>query len=127
MKYSSKLGIGAAQQPTQVRVEPAASGQLTEIVSAPGEIQRRTKVSISAMVAAPIVAIPFDEGASVTKGKKPDGSDASILVQLDDKNYRAALHSAEARRDSQQAQIEVAKERLLSSDSQIQAQRYMLE
>jgi HlyD family secretion protein len=112
--------------PAQVRVEPAARGPLVEVVSAPGEIQPRTKVEISAMVAAPIVQLPFDEGSVVSKGKKPDGSDGTIIVQLDDKNYQAALSSAKGRRDAQAAQIDVGNAKLISSRAAIEAQRFML-
>jgi len=124
IKYSSKLV--AAPPATKVRVELAATGPLVEIVSAPGEIQPRTKVSISAMVAAPIVALPCDEGTIISKGKKPDGSDASILVKLDDKNYRAALNSAQSRFDAAKAQIAVAQARIDASQATINAQNYML-
>ena len=119
IKYSSKLV--AAPPATKVRVELAATGPLVEIVSAPGEIQPRTKVSISAMVAAPIVALPCDEGTIISKGNKPDGSDASILVKLDDKNYRAALNSAQSRFDAAKAQIAVAQARIDASQAAIDA------
>ena len=52
-------------------------------------------MAISAKVAATIISLPFPEGSQVTKGKLADGSDASIIVQLDDKDLKAALHSAE--------------------------------
>ncbi len=124
MKYSSRF-IAAAPV-TQIRVEPVTNGPLIEVVSAPGEIEPRRKVSISAMVAAPIVYILFDEGTHVTKGIKPDGSDATVLVKLDDKNYLAAFHSAESRRNAQDSQIAVAKARLESSQAAIDAQQFML-
>jgi HlyD family secretion protein len=124
MKYRDRFM--AAPPATPVRVETATSGSLVEIVSAPGEIQPFVKVSISARVVAPIVAIPFDEGATVTKGKQPDGSDASVLVNLDDKNYVAALNSAKSRRDAQKSQIDVADARLGASRAQIAAQKFMV-
>ena len=118
--------LAAAQAPTEVRVDAATNGDLIEVITAPGEIQPRTKVSISARVAATIMALPFDEGAKVTKGTKPDGSDASVLVQLDDKDLQALKRSAEARRDGEKAQVTVAKARIESSKSQIKSQEASL-
>ena len=51
MKYSSRFI--ATVPPTPVRVDLVTSGPLVEIVSAPGEIEPRRKVSISAIVTAP--------------------------------------------------------------------------
>jgi HlyD family secretion protein len=109
-----------------VRVDAATRGDLIEVITAPGEIQPRTKVSISARVAATIVALPYDEGAKVTKGTEPDGSDASVLVQLDAKDLQALKRSAEARRDSNIAQIQVAQARIESSKAQIDSQKASL-
>ena len=46
---------GSEAQPLSVRVEPVKRGDLIEIVSAPGQVQPKTKVQISARVAARIV------------------------------------------------------------------------
>ena len=53
---------------TAVRLESVTRGELVEGVTAPGLIQPKTKVSISARVAARIVELPFDEGQRVTRG-----------------------------------------------------------
>ena len=106
-----------------VRVEPAASGDLVEIISAPGEVQPRVKVSISSKVAAPIIYLPFKEGDAVTMGDPKTGVPASVMVRLDDRDLQSALRSAQARYDAQKAQIEVSRQHIASSRSQIESSR----
>ena len=101
---------------TAVRIEPAARGDLVEIVSAPGLIQPKSKVSISARVAARVVELPYKEGDRVQKGE-------SVLVKLDSKDLEAQLRAVEARSAAQAAQIEMAKSQLESGKSEIAALR----
>ena len=62
-------GIGAAfrhkmkggKKSTTVRIENAKRGELIEFVSAPGEIEPKTKVDISAKVSARIIELPYEE------------------------------------------------------------------
>jgi HlyD family secretion protein len=106
-------GVGQ-DEATKVRIENPEVGNLTETVSARAEVEPKTKVDISARVSARIVALPFDEGDNVTKGS-PDAEPpvpASVLVRLDSTDLEAALKSSEARRNAQEAQIEVEKARL---------------
>jgi HlyD family secretion protein len=79
MKYGSSNKVEA----TSVRVEPVSRGDLVEIVSAPGQVQPKTKVQISARVAARIKELPFDEGAQVKAG--------DVLVRLDATELEAQL------------------------------------
>jgi len=111
-----------------VRVEPAIRGDLVEIVSAPGMIQPKTKVSISARVAARIIAIPHLAGESVKKAdpKAENPDPASVLVRLDDKDLQAALKSSRARYDAQQAQTKVAGSRIEAQKAQIEVSRVSL-
>jgi HlyD family secretion protein len=100
---------------TEVRVEPAVRGSLIESVSAPGEIQPLTKVSISAKVAAPIVKMPFKdkEGAPVHQG--------DLLVKLDDDDLQAIKRQLEAQRIAQEKSIQVARERIDAQHAAIRA------
>ena len=93
-----------------VRIETPERGSLTEIVSAPGEIEPKTKVEISAKTSARIIELPYEEGDQVTCGG--DGKEASILVQLDAKDMESNLRSAKAQRMSHAAQNDVEKARL---------------
>ncbi len=123
-------GVGAifrgtgkgADKGTVVRVEEVRRGELVELVSAPGEIEPKTNVEISAKVSARIIALPYDEGAVVTKGD-PNAAPAvpaSVLVRLDSKDLESQLVSAEAGRAAQAAQIEVEKARIESSKANLE-------
>jgi HlyD family secretion protein len=117
-------GIGAAfrfkmkggRKPTTVRIENPKRGELIEFVSAPGEIEPKTNVEISAKVSARIIKLPYEEGDTVTCGD-PNANPpipASVLVRLDDKDLETRLTSAEAGRAAQVAQTEVEKARIAS-------------
>ena len=116
-KGSISLGKGRGGG-TVVRVEKVARGDLVEFVSASGEVEPKTKVSISARVAARIAEIPFREGAKVKAG--------DVLVKFDDKDLRAALDSVKARYAAEEAQITVSDQRIRSQDAQLTSQRIQL-
>ena len=104
-----------------VRIEQPRRGDLIEYVSAPGDIEPKTKVSISAKVMARITELPYDEGDVVTCGR-PDANPpvpASVLVKLDAKDLESQLRSAEAGRAAQAAEFEVEKARIASQRSSI--------
>lgn len=122
-------GIGAAfrhkikggQKNTTVRIENAKRGELIEFVSAPGEIEPKTNVEISAKVSARIIKLPYEEGDTVTCGD-PNANPpvpASILVRLDSKDLETRLTSAEAGRAAQVAQAEVEKARIASQQANL--------
>ena len=93
MKYGSSGKVEA----TSVRVEPVGRGDLIEIVSAPGQVQPKTKVQIAARVAARIQELPFEEGAQVKAG--------DVLVRLDATELEAQLKGTQARAAGQKAQL----------------------
>jgi len=102
------------EKTTIVRIEQVQTGQLIEFVSAPGEIEPKRKVEISAKVSARVVELPHEEGELVTKGD-PDASPPvppSVLLRLDSKDLESNLLSAQATRAAQAAQIEVDKARI---------------
>jgi len=111
-------GPSKPEQETSVRIEKVSRGDLVEIVSAPGQIQPKTKVSISAKTTARIMELPFDEGAQVKKDQ--------LIVQLDSKDLEAQLKAAESRRAAQAAQIEVGEARLKAQEAQIQSTKVQL-
>jgi HlyD family secretion protein len=114
MKYNSSGKV----ETTSVRVEPVTRGDLVEIVSAPGQVQPKTKVQISARVAARIKDLPFEEGAQVKAG--------DVLVRLDATDLQAQLKATEARAAGQRAQLQESAARVKSAESQIAASRIML-
>jgi HlyD family secretion protein len=105
-----------------VRIENAKRGELTEYVSAPGEIEPKTKVELSAKVSARIVELPFEEGDTVTGGdpKANPPVPPSVLVRLDAKDLESQLLSAEAGYAAQAAQLEVEKARVSSQESNLE-------
>jgi HlyD family secretion protein len=107
-----------------VRVEPVVRGNLIETISAPGEVEPKTKVSISARVAARIIDLPFKEGDKVTKGSAT--TKPSVLVKLDDTELAAALLSAQAHFAAQKAQIRVSEQMIQAADARIAANRVTL-
>jgi HlyD family secretion protein len=61
------LKVRASRQTVVVRVEKAQRGELIEFVSAPGQIEPKTKVEISAKLTARIVELPYKKGDRVQK------------------------------------------------------------
>jgi HlyD family secretion protein len=110
---------GTSEKPAlEVRVEPAGRGDLAEIVSAPGQLQPKTKVTISAKTTARLVDLPFEEGATVKKG--------TLVVQLDSKDLEAQLKAAQAQHDAQASEIDVQQARLVSQRAQIESAKAQL-
>lgn len=124
-----KQRTGAGAKATIVRIEAARLGKLIEIVSAPGTIEPKINVEISAKTSGRIVALPYDEGDTVTKGA-PDADPpipASVVVRLDSKDLESRLLSAQADRAARAAQIEVEKARIASQEANLLGQAAALE
>ena len=121
--------VRMSKQIETVRIEKAEHGDLIELVSAPGEIEPKKKVDMSAKVAARIVALPHKEGDRVTCGD-PDANPpvpASLLVQLDSKDLESHLRSAQANRSAQAARAEVDKAAIASQKANIEGLAASLE
>lgn len=105
-----------------VQIAKAELGELVEFVSAPGEIEPRKKVEISAKFSARIIELPVEEGDVVTSGEP--GAEppvpASLLVQLDAKDLESQLVSAEASRAALAAQVEVDKAAIASQKAALE-------
>jgi HlyD family secretion protein len=116
-----KVKIGASSKPTIVRIEKAQRGELIEFVSAPGEIEPRINVKISAKVSARIIELPYEEGDIVTGGNTDTNPPvpASVLLRLDAKDLESRLLSAEASYAAQAAQLEVEKARISSQQANL--------
>jgi HlyD family secretion protein len=120
---------GATAKPTAVRIAQPATGQLVEYVSAPGEIEPRSNVEISAKFSARVVALPYKEGDTVTKGD-PNANPPippSVLLRLDSKDLESRLLSAEASRAAQAAQSEVERARIAGQEANLVGQKASLE
>lgn len=88
-------------KPTSVRLASVERGDLVRVVSAPGQIEPKVKVEISAQVSARIIALPFREGQQVRKG--------DVVVRLEQEDLAALVDSAKAELKSREAQLEGTK------------------
>jgi HlyD family secretion protein len=116
-----KAKKAASGKSTTVRIENPERGELIEIVSAPGEIEPKKKVEISAKVSARIIELPYEEGNRVTCGD-PNANPPvppSVLIRLDAKDLESQLLQAEASRAAQAAQIEVEKAKIASQQANL--------
>lgn len=122
-------GFGKQDDALAVRAEPVTRGDLVETVLAPGIIQPKTKVSISAKVAARVVELPNKEGARVTKGDPTANPPIppSVLVRLDAKDLESQLKAVQARYDAQGAQMKVAQANVDAQEARINANKAELE
>ena len=91
--------MAEGRKATSVRLEEVKIGALTEMVTAPGQIEPKRKVDISAKVSARIVALPVEEGDRVKEG--------DLLIRLDARDLESRLRSAEATYEAQTAQTAV--------------------
>lgn len=110
-------GAGGNSAAVEVKGEVVEAGELSETVSAPGQIEPLMAVQISAKISAVITELPFDEGQAVKKG--------DVLVRMDASDLAASLKAAEARFAAQKASMEVAEVRLRGRRSDLDASRVL--
>jgi HlyD family secretion protein len=89
--------IGRTDRRPHVELSKAGLGNIAATVSASGTIQAATSVQISATVPGTIDKLAVSEGQHVTRGE--------LLLQLDEKEYRANLTRAEASLQLNQAAL----------------------
>lgn len=97
---SFSFNFGGSDKPLEVRMETVVVGDLVRSISAPGAVEPRTKVQVSAQVLAKILALPFREGETVRKG--------DVIVRLDGRDLAASLESAQASLRAQEANLKGA-------------------
>ena len=103
-------GAGAG---LEVRAEDVTRRPITVRVSAPGRLEAKENVQISARVSARIAELPFEEGDRVEAG--------DTLVRLDDTDLAAALRARQATYAAQQVDLGVAEARLRASRARLAA------
>lgn len=92
---------------TEVRVEAATPGDLVRTVNAPGAIEPRVQVEISAKVSSRILELPFREGAEVQVG--------DVVARLDPEELTARFEAAQAQLRASQAALQADLARLEGS------------
>lgn len=96
---------------TKVKLESVERGDLTRSISAPGTVDARTRVKVSAQVSARITALPFREGQDVKPG--------DVLVRLDAEELQAQLDSARASLRAEEARLEGSQAALAQARSEL--------
>jgi HlyD family secretion protein len=103
--FGSIRGGGSSGE--KVYVEPATARNIQAIVTAPGEIDPKVKVNISAHIVGKIEKIYFKEGDNVRKGQR--------LVDLEKTAYQAAFLHAEAAVTSSTIEVARAKTAVITA------------
>jgi len=105
----------ASDDGVAVRMEPTVQSTLVEVVSAPGIVEPVQKVDISAEVSARIMELPKRAGERVRAGE--------LIMRLDDRDLKAALQSAEARRDGERYRLEAERSRIIGTQNNLEFAR----
>ena len=100
---------GGGSKGEKVYIEPVTARNIQAIVTAPGEIDPKVKVSISAHIVGKIEKIYFVEGDSVRKGQR--------LVDLEKTAYTAAYSRATAAVANSRIEVERAKTAMVTADT----------
>jgi HlyD family secretion protein len=106
---------GGGPKGEKVYVEPVTQRNIQAIVTAPGEIDPKVKVNISAHIVGKIEKIYFVEGDSVKKGQR--------LVDLEKTAYQAAYSRAQAAVSN--SRIEVARAKTAMATTEMAYKRAM--
>jgi HlyD family secretion protein len=108
---------GSKMTPVQfarVRVE-----DITARVRAPGKIEPKTQVKVSADIAGKVIHLAVKEGDAVRKG--------DLLLQLDDTQYRAAHQQAQAALATAKSRVREAESALRANEANYTRQRSLYE
>ncbi|HKZ22322.1 MAG TPA: efflux RND transporter periplasmic adaptor subunit [candidate division Zixibacteria bacterium] len=111
--------LTSGEKATKVQTDKVKKSDLTAFVTANGKIEPKTKVKISAYVAAKITGLPVKEGDKVRRGQ--------LLVQLDPLNYQASMDQVQASLQSSQARLNLAKANLEQSELVFKRQKQLFE
>lgn len=115
------IGLNLARQSqgkvTGVQVAKVRVEDITSRVRAPGKIEPRTQVKISADIPGKVVRLLVKEGDQVRRGE--------LMLQLDDTQYRASHNQARAAVASALARQREADKSLKATDSNFERQRQL--
>jgi HlyD family secretion protein len=117
--FASQSGVQALlrskidpdSSPATVRFGTAEVGSLQRAVSAPGELEPKSKVEISAQISARILELPKRENAVVAKN--------DVLVKLDDRDLVALLDSAKAQLAGELARLDGARAEVATAEADL--------
>ena len=109
-----KAGKVEAVQMARVRLE-----DITSRVRAPGKIEAKTQVKVSADIMGKIVVLAVKEGDRVRRGQ--------LMLQLDDTQYRAYHDQARATAATAQARVREAEQTLRGAEATYKRQQALFE
>ena len=102
-----------------VQIARVRTEDVTSRVKAPGKIEPKTQVKVSADIPGKITHLAVKEGDRVKRGQ--------LLLQLDDTQYRANYNQSRAALASAQARVREAQSAFKVSDSNFSRQRALFE
>ncbi len=109
------IARGAKGKVESVQLAKVRREDVTSRVRAPGKIEPRTQVKVSADIPGKVVVLNVKEGDPVKRG--------SLLLQLDDTQYRTAHAQAAAALSSARARVREAESAMRVSDASYQRQQ----
>ncbi len=98
-------------KPMEVKFGGLERGDVIRAVNAPGEVEPRDVVEISAQVSARIIELPFDEGDRVKKDE--------VVVRLDNRDLAALLDGAKAQLRSEEARLDGSRAQLANAEVEL--------
>jgi HlyD family secretion protein len=104
-------GVIGGPKGMKVAVEAAQERTITETVNASGKIYPETEVKIKADVSGEIVALPVQEGDSVTKGQ--------LLIKINPSIYHSEVTQAEASMNQTEASVDNARQLAAQAKAQL--------
>jgi HlyD family secretion protein len=110
---------GNRSKVTPVQFARVRAEDITARVRAPGKIEPKTQVKVSADVMGKIVSLPIKEGDHVRRGQ--------LMLQLDDTQYRAAWNQARAALATARARLREAEASFKVVDANFDRQRSLFE
>lgn len=113
------MARGAKGKVESVQLARVRREDVTSRVRAPGKIEPRTQVKISADIPGKVVVLNVKEGDPVRRG--------ALLLQLDDTQYRTQHAQASAALSSARARVREAESALRVSDAAFQRQKALFE
>jgi HlyD family secretion protein len=113
------LARGKGGKVESVQLARVRTEDVTARVRAPGKIEPRTMVKVSADIPGKIIALRVKEGDRVKRGQ--------LMLQLDDTQYRSAHTQANAALSSARARVREADAALKVSDANYERQRSLFE
>ncbi len=110
---------GAKGKVESVQLAKVRREDITSRVRAPGKIEPKTQVKISADIPGKVIVLNIKEGDPVRRG--------ALLLQIDDTQYRSAYKQATAALASGRARVREAESAMRNSDSNWQRQQALFQ